>query len=183
MVWPDSAAAAAGLASGDRIVDVNGLQPAGRSELRTLLAAIEWRQRVGFLVERDGQQQEIAMLLYPKVDLSEPATAPGWSVAPAAEIDPEAAGAVAAAAGEPAPRSILVSRGGVPQWLELRAGEALAEVHEVDGDGRVVRSLYRTPRPDGAVELRYRRGADGSLASPVRVDRSGRKLTDEGVGP
>jgi uncharacterized iron-regulated protein len=183
MVWPDSTAAAAGLASSDRIVDVNGLQPVGRSELRTLLAAIEWRQRVGFLVERDGRQQEIAMLLYPKVDLNEPATAPGWSLAPAMEIDPEAAGAVAAVAGEPAPRSILVSRGGVPQWLEVRAGEALDEVHEVDSDGRVVRSLYRTPRVDGAVELRYRRGADGSLESIVRVDRSGRELTDEGVGP
>jgi hypothetical protein len=151
MVWPDSTAAAAGLASGDRIVDVNGLQPAGRSELRTLLAAIEWRQR-WLPRRRDGDGGD--RHAHPKVDLSEPATAPGWSVAPATEIDPEAAGAVAAVAGEPAPRSILVSRGGVPHWLEVRAGEALDEVHEVDGDGRVERSLYRTPRVDGAVELR-----------------------------
>ena len=61
-------AAAAGLASGDRIVDLNGVRPAGRSELRTLLAATEWQQRVGFLAERGGEQQEVAMLLYPKVD-------------------------------------------------------------------------------------------------------------------
>jgi hypothetical protein len=81
MVFPDSIAAAAGLASGDRIVDLNGVRPASRSELRTLLAATEWRQRVGFLVERDGAQQEVAMLLYPKVDIGEPATAPGWSIA------------------------------------------------------------------------------------------------------
>jgi hypothetical protein len=176
MVWPDSTAAAAGLASGDRIVDVNGLQPASRSELRTLLAATEWRQRVGFLVERDGQQQEVAMLLYPKVDLSEPATAPGWSIAPAPAIDPGAAGAVAAAAGEPPPRSILVSRGGVPQWLELRAGKVLDEVHEMDADGSVVRSLYRMPRADGAVELRYIRDGAGSLVSTLRLDRTGREL-------
>lgn len=177
MVWPDSTAAAAGLASGDRIVDVNGLQPASRSELRTLLATTEWRQRVGFLVERDGGQQEIAMLLYPTVDLSEPETAPGWSIAPAAMVDPEGAGAVAAVAGEPPLRSILVSREDVPQWLELRDGEVLVEVHELDADGRVVRSLYRTPRPDGAVEVRRGRTTGGLVESSVRVDRSGRELT------
>lgn len=183
MVWPDSAAAAGGLASGDRIVDVNGLQPASRSELRTLLAATEWRQRVGFLVERDGQQQEIAMLLYPRVDLSEPATAPGWSIAPAATVEPEAAEAVAAAAGEPRARSILVSRVGFPQWLEIRAGKVLDEVHEVDADGKVVRSLYRMPQADGAVELRYRRDQAGVVISALRLDRTGRELTDESVGP
>jgi membrane-associated protease RseP (regulator of RpoE activity) len=176
MVWPDSIAAAAGLASGDRIVDIDGVRPAGRSELRALLAATEWRQRVSFLVERGGQQQEVAMLLYPQVDLSEPATAPGWSIATAADIDPEAGSPVVEATGEPHPRSILVRRDGVPQWVELRTGDALGAVHEVDGDGRVVRSVYRTPQADGAVEVRYRRAADGSLASSVRVDRTGREL-------
>jgi len=176
MVFPDSIAAAAGLAAGDRIIDVNGVRPAGRSELRTLLAATEWRQRVGFMVERDGAQQEVAMLLYPQVDLSEPATAPGWSIAPAAELDPEAGSPVAEAAEDLHPRSILVRRNGAPQWVEVRTGEALDAVHEVDGDGRVVRSLYRAPLPDGAVEVRYRRAADGVLESAVRVDRSGREL-------
>jgi hypothetical protein len=176
MVFPDSIAAAAGLAAGDRIIDVNGVRPAGRSELRTLLAATEWRQRVGFMVERDGAQQEVAMLLYPQVDLSEPATAPGWSIAPAAELDPEAGSPVAEAAEDLHPRSILVRRNGAPQWVEVRTGEALDVVHEVDGDGRVVRSLYRAPLPDGAVEVRYRRAADRVLESVVRVDRSGREL-------
>ena len=74
------------------------------------------------------------------------------------------------------PRSILVRRNGAPQWVEVRTGEALDAVHEVDGDGRVVRSLYRAPLPDGAVEVRYRRAADGVLESAVRVDRSGREL-------
>jgi uncharacterized iron-regulated protein len=176
MVFPDSIAATVGLASGDRILDVNGIRVAGRSELRTLLAATEWRQRLGFLVERDGQQQEIAMLLYPQVDLSEQATAPGWSITPAEAVDPQAAGVAAAATGDGPARPILVSRNEVPQWLALRAGDLLDEVHEVDAGGRIVRSLYRIPRPDGAVELRYRRGADGSLESTVRVDRSGREL-------
>jgi len=176
MVWPDSIAAAAGLATGDRIVDFNGVRPAGRSELRTLLASTEWRQRVGFLVERGGVQQEVAMLLFPKVDISEPAIAPGWSIATAADVDPEAGSPVAEAAGEPHPRSILVRRGGVPQWVEVRTGDALDVAHELDAGGRVVRSLYRVPQPDGAVEVRYRRATDGSLASSVRVDRTGHEL-------
>jgi hypothetical protein len=176
MVFPDSLAAAAGLASGDRIIDVNGASPAGRSELRTLLAATEWRQRVGFMVERGGEQQEIAMLLYPQVDLSEPSTAPGWSIAPAAEVDPEAGSPVVEAGGDPRPRSTLIRRHGVPQWVEVRTGDLLDAVHELEVDGRVVRSLFRTPQPDGAVEVRYRRGADGALESAVRVDRTGREL-------
>jgi len=176
MVWPDSIAAAAGLASGDRIVDLNGVRPASRSELRTLLAATEWRQRVGFLVERGGEQQEVAMLLYPKVDIGEPATAPGWSIATAADVDPEAGSPVVEAGADPRPRSILVRRDGIPQWVEVRTGDALDVVHELDADGRVVRSLYRTQQPDGAVEVRYRRTAGGVLESAVRVDRTGREL-------
>jgi hypothetical protein len=177
MVWPDTVAAEAGLAAGDRIVDVNGVRPAGRSELRALLAATEWRQRAGFLVERGGEQQEVAMLLYPKVDIGEPATAPGWSIATAADVDPAAGSPVAEAAGGPRPRSVLVRRDGVPQWAEVRTGDALDVVHELDADGRVVRSLYRVPQPDGAVEVRYRRTAGGMLESAVRVDRTGRELT------
>jgi uncharacterized iron-regulated protein len=176
MVWPDSIAAAAGLAAGDRIVDLNGVRPPGRSELRTLLAATEWRQRAGFLVDRGGQQQEVAMLLYPKVDISEPATAPGWSTATVADVDPVAGAPIAEAAAEPHPRSILVRRDGVGQWVEVRTGDVLDVVHELDANGLVVRSVYRASQPDGAVEVRYQRAADGSLASSIRMDRTGREL-------
>lgn len=176
MVFPDSLAAKAGLASGDRILDVDGTRVAGRSELRALLAATEWRRRVGFLIERGDQQREVAVLLYPQVDLSEAATAPGWSIAPAAEPVPAAAAPVAPAAGDPPPRSIVVSRAGVPQWLEVRSKDTLDEVHEVDADGRVIRSVYRTPQPDGAVEVRFRRAGDGTVVSFVRLDRAGREV-------
>ena len=176
MVFPDSLAAAAGLASGDRILDVDGIRVANRSELRAQLAAIEWRRRLGFLIERGEQRQEVAVLLYPQVDLSEPETAPGWSIAPAVDFDPEADAPVAPAVGGPRPRSVVVSRAGVPQWLEVRSGDTLDEAHEVDGDGRVTRSVYRTPRPDGTVEVRYRRAGDGSVVSTVGLDRTGREV-------
>jgi hypothetical protein len=39
-----------------------------------------------------------------------------------------------------------------------------------------VRSLYRTPRVDGAVEIRYRRDQAGLLISTLRVDRTGGEL-------
>ena len=176
MVLPVSLAAAAGLASGDRILDVDGIRVANRSELRAQLAAIEWRRRLGFLIERGEQRQEVAVLLYPQVDLSEPETAPGWSIAPAADFDPEADAPVAPAVGGPRPRSVVVSRAGVPQWLEVCTGDALDEVHEVDADRRVIRSVYRTPQPDGVVEVRYLRAGDGSVVSTVGLDRTGREV-------
>jgi hypothetical protein len=76
MVWPDSMRQQRTLI-GDRIIDVDGVRPTSRSELRTLLAATEWRQRAGFLVER-GDQQEVADVPagHRRID-----DAPGWSIA------------------------------------------------------------------------------------------------------
>ena len=176
MAWPDTPAAVAGFEHGDRITDVNGRKPESLSELRTLLSKSEWGQRVGFLIERGDAVQEIAVLLYPEVDRTEPDTAPGWRVEAVEKLDPSGAAAVAAASGTPTPRSSLVSRDGTPQWVEVRTGDILDEAHEVDEDGRVVRSLYRVARPDGVVEVRYRRADDGSVIAAERLDRTGARV-------
>jgi len=173
MAWPDTPAAAVGFASGDRVLDLNGREPADLSELRTRLAATQWRERVGFLVERDDQQQEIAILLYPQVDLTEPSSAPGWTLEAVADVEPSGVSPIAVAADTPMPQARLVSQDGAPKWVEIRIDDVLDEVHEVDADRRVVRSLYRLARPDGAVEVRYRRAEDGSVVESERLDRTG----------
>jgi hypothetical protein len=40
----------------------------------------------------------------------------------------------------------------------------------------VIRSVYRTPQPDGVVEVRYLRAGDGSVVSTVGLDRTGREV-------
>ena len=74
---------------------------------------------------------------------------------------------------EEEPFAVLVSRDGRPLRLEVRRGEVVEEVHELDDAGRVLRSLYRAPRPDGAVEVRRERDDTGAITQVVRVDRRG----------
>jgi uncharacterized iron-regulated protein len=176
MIWPDTLAEAAGFSAGDRILDLNGKAPADRSELRRMLAGIEWGQRLGFLVESDGETREIAVLLYPEVESSETTTAPGFSVAAVGEFDPTGPGAVASVDDEESATRVLVSKDGRPLRVELRAGGRLDEVHELDSDGRVSRSLYREPLPEGTVEVRYSRAAGGTVVSTTHLDRAGAVL-------
>jgi uncharacterized iron-regulated protein len=178
MAWPDTPAAAAGFESGDRILDLNGREPANLTELRAWLAATEWHQRVGFRIGRgaEDQEQEIAVLLYPDVDLTEEDVAPGWTVEEVTGPDPEQSAAVSALERSAPSRAVLVSRDGAPQWVEVRTGDVVDEVHEVDDDGRVVRSVYRAPRTDGAVEVRYLRAEDGAVLGTTRLDRTGAVL-------
>lgn len=173
MAWPDTPAAAAGFEHGDLVLDVNGYQPPSLSALRSRLAGIEWGQRVGFLVERAEERQEIGLLLFPDVDLTERVIAPGWSVERVDQLDPTSASAVEPADGEPVARTELVSRDGTALRVEVKADDLLEEVHELDEAGRVTRSLYRVARPDGAVEVRYTRADDGSVTATVRLDRTG----------
>jgi len=174
MVWPETLAATAGFEHGDRIVDVNGQTPANLSDLRDLLAGIEWGQRLGLTVERGDERLEVAMLLFPEVEATEQAIAAGWEVRPIVAVNPVDTAPVT---GLPEPPSEaqwrLVSGEDGRMWIEVRAGEALDEVHELDADGRVERSLYRTPRADGAVEILYRRDREGELEGTVRRDRAG----------
>jgi hypothetical protein len=176
MVWPDTLAESAGFAGGDRIVDVNGVRPADLADLRMILGRIQWRQRLGFRIEREGEEQEITLLLYPGVDLTEEETAPGWTIEPAAPFDPAGTEPVARKDLAGRSRAVLVAQDGDAQWVEVRSGEVLEEVHELDEAGLVRRSLFRGQRPDGAVEVRYRRAEDGTVAGETRLDRSGQEL-------
>jgi hypothetical protein len=73
---------------------------------------------------------------------------------------------------------ILVSQDASPAWVEVRIGDALDETHELDEAGRVVRSLFRTPRQDGSVEIRYRRDDAGNVLGSTRFDRTGQVISD-----
>jgi uncharacterized iron-regulated protein len=172
MVWPDTPAAAAGFKHGDRIVGVDGVAPIDLSDLRARLAGLEWGQRLGVAVERGDDALEIAVLLYPEVDGSESQIAPGWEVRAVRAFDP-ADSAPVTDGPEPAAGTnrILVSKPD-HSWVEVRTGDTLDEVHELDAEGRVQRSLYRTPQPDGTVEVVYDRDENGNVSNTVQRDRT-----------
>jgi len=176
MVWPDTPAAAAGFKHGDRIVDVDGTAPRDLSDLRWMLARLEWGQRLGITIERGDEALEIAVLLYPDVVDSESQIAPGWEVRAVEIFQPSGPTPVTDGPEPPADTSrILVSKPD-HSWVEVRTGEMLDEVHELDAEGRVHRSLYRTPQPDGTVEILYHRDENGNLSNTVQRDRNGKEI-------
>ena len=73
-------------------------------------------------------------------------------------------------------RHLLVSEDDGAERVEVWSDDVLEEVHELDAARRVVRSLYRSPRADGAVEVRYERAEGGSVASVVRMDSEGQVI-------
>jgi uncharacterized iron-regulated protein len=177
MVWPDTLAKEVGFSSGDRIVDVNGSVPENLSDLRFLLAEIEWGQRLGLLVERGEETIEVAALLFPTIDTSDRSTVPGFTIESMVPLNPVS----------PAPASDQVFPENLPEWslvleddvparAELRRDDVLEEVHELDQNGRVKRSLYRIAREDGTVERRYRRDQEGAVIEIISLDRTGAEL-------
>jgi uncharacterized iron-regulated protein len=174
MPWPGSRAETVGFAAGDRVLDVNGRVPTDLSDLRFLLAELEWGDRAGLLVERDGAELEIAALLFPEIDTSETAAAPGYELAELTAFSPEApVAAPDLVVPDDRARWRLVRRDDAPVRVEVHRGDILDEVHELGDDGRVVRSLYRVARDDGTVEIRYRRGGDGQVVDRQAFDRTG----------
>jgi uncharacterized iron-regulated protein len=172
--WPDTPAEAVGFEHGDRLVEFNGVAPGDLSELRMSLARTEWGERAEFTVERDDEQQKIGMLLFPTVDLSETVVAPGYTIDEVLQPDPGSAAPVVADDGAGARRRHrLVSKDDGVERVEVWSDDVLEEVHELDAGRRVVRSLYRSPRADGAVEVRYERGEDGSVTGVERTDANG----------
>lgn len=179
MVWPDTLAESVGFASGDRILDLNGHSPDSLSDLRFLLADLEWGDRAGVRVDRDGNELEIAALLYPNVTVAEAELAPGYDVDGLTAFDPHLPLApIELIVPEDQARWRLVTHDGSATRVEVRSGDLLAEVHELDNAGRVVRSLYRTARDNGAVEIRYRRGEDGAVVNTEAIDRTGARIED-----
>jgi uncharacterized iron-regulated protein len=174
MVWPDTLASAVGFASGDVILDVNGIAPDNLAALRFLLAEIEWGQRLGVLLQRGEKTVEIGALLFPDADTSDRSVAPGFSLQEMRAVEPASASLVVESVlPDDRPHWKLISTDGVPVRVELRSGEVLEQVHELDVGGRIGRSLYRVAREDGAVEIRYDRDSEGQVVATERVDRTG----------
>jgi len=177
MVWPDTLAEEVGFESGDRILDVNGVAPESLGELRFLIADIEWGERLGLLLQRGEGTIEVAALLFPNVDLSDESVAPGFELEAMVPLNP----ASSISAGQQVfPDGLaqwsLVTNDGVPARAELRRDEVLDEVHELDQDGRVRRSLYRTALADGTVESRYLRDEAGDVTETASFDRTGAEI-------
>lgn len=173
MVWPDTVAEAVGFASGDVILDVDGVAPADLGDLRFLLAGIEWGQRVGLKVRRGDDELEVAALLFPTVEVSEPSVAPGYEVEILDPFDPATAVATESYVPPDRARWRLVAEDEVPVRVEVVREDVLDEIHELDEAGRVARSLYRVAREDGAVEVRYQRDDAGDATAVTRLDRTG----------
>ncbi len=177
MIWPDTLAEEVGFASGDRIIDLNGIIPANLGDLRFLLAEIEWGQRLGITVQRGDETIEVGALLFPTVDVSDKDVVPGYtleSMVPLSPVSPVSAAEQVFPEG--LPEWSLVTKDGAPAWAELRRGEVLDEVHELDQQGRVVRSLYRFALKDGTIERRYLRDEDGGVVETISLDRTGTEI-------
>jgi uncharacterized iron-regulated protein len=176
MVLPDTKAKHAGFSSGDQVVDINGIIPSSLSHLRRLLAVQEWGQRLDLRIDRGEESFDIALLLYPQVESAETSVAAGWQLEPVAELDPTGSEPVVSVDAEQIVRRVLVSQDGTPQRVEVWRGKLLDEVHELDDNHRVARSLYRQPLLDGAVEIHYQRAADGSVTDTSRYNRIGDQI-------
>jgi len=177
MVWPDTLAEEVGFSSGDRILDVNGTAPEDLSDLRFLLAEIEWGQRLGIRVARGDEIVEVAALLFPTIDTSDVTTVPGYTLEPMVPLNPASpAPAANQVFPEDLPEWSLVIDEGTPERVDLRRGDVLDEVHELDQEGRVKRSLYRVALEDGTVERRYLRDEEGAVIETINLDRTGAEL-------
>jgi uncharacterized iron-regulated protein len=180
MVWPDTPASEVGFEAGDRLLDFNGVTPTDLSDLRWRLAATEWGERAGFLIRRGEEVVEVALLLYPDVDLSEEDTAPGYTRQEAVPFNPASSKPVVAdSSAQDGRRYALISRDSKPIRVEVLVGDVLEEVHELDASGRVMRSLHRTPLADGAVEVLWVRGPDGEVTAATRISRAGSSIVGE----
>jgi len=177
MVWPDTLAEEVGFESGDLVLDVNGVAPESLGELRFLIAAIEWGQRLGLQIQRGEETVEVAALLFPNVDLSDTSVAPGFELETMVPLNPASS---VSATQQVFPDGLahwsLVNNDGVPARAELRRDGVLDEVHELDQDGRVNRSLYRIALANGTVERRYLRDEAGDVTETASFDRTGAEI-------
>ncbi|MEE4271559.1 MAG: ChaN family lipoprotein [Thermoanaerobaculales bacterium] len=174
IVFPDTLAESVGFATGDRILDVNGAEMDDLGGLRFELAGVEWGERIGLGILRGAEELEIAALLFPTVDISSRDIAPGYQVQAMHGFDPDSTATAAdAVIPDDAARWSLVSDDAGWARVEVRVDGVLDEVHELDEQGRVARSLYRIAREDGAVDIRYERDGVGNIVATEHLDRMG----------
>ena len=167
-VWPDTVAEAVGLTAGDVVLSLDGRAPQDLPHLRLELAKLEWGTRIELVVDRDGKQLAVPMLLFPEVVSDDRSVAPGYTAEPCLPVDPESAAAVTVIDTDAELHAVKVVRKDGPTRVEESVGRVLESVHDLDDNGRVVRSLYRQARPDGSIEISYRRGADGAVVETVK---------------
>ncbi len=167
-VWPDTVAEAVGLTAGDVVLTLDGRVPVDLPHLRLELAKLEWGTRIELVVDRDGEHLAVPMLLFPEVVSDDRVVAPGYTAEPCSPVDPESAAVVTVIDTDAEHHAVKVVREGGPSHVEEWVGKVLEAVHDLDDNGRVVRSLYRQARPDGSVEISYRRGADGAVVETLR---------------
>ena len=117
---------------------------------------------------------EVATLLLPEVVTTTTAV-PGWTAVASAPLDPGSAAVAEPLIPAPAEGETwtLVRHHGIGVRLEARRGSRVTAVHELDGEGRVERSLFLTAADDGAVEIVYRRDDAGNVAGTLRLDERG----------
>lgn len=173
IVFPDTLAERAGVKRGDRIIDLNGRVSEDLSHLRRMLAGLQWGERVDLRLARGEAILDVAALLLPEVRSVEETVAPGWSVRPVAPFDAAGPGPVVVQEEEPGLTRVLVEGGGLSPRVEVRRGELLLEVHELDDALCVRRSLFVQPLADGTVEVRFERNEEGTVVAEERLDRCG----------
>jgi uncharacterized iron-regulated protein len=149
MVWPDTRAESAGFAAGDRILAFNDTPVVDQSQLRLLLADIEWGDRVELRVQREGDEFAIAVLLAPEPREQAADVHPGWSLDRVLAFD-AATGALELADEETEVSRTLMTAPDGRRWVVVRTGEVVDELHELADDGTVTLSQYRIPRKDDA---------------------------------
>lgn len=176
IAWPDGRGAAAGFETGDVIVDFNGVEPKTLSDLRMMLAGLEWGARADLRVQRGEEAIDLAMLLVPDPVQVDRLVAPGWKVEP---VDPQSLGTtetVTVAEVGPEELTVLQSKDETLRWVVRWRDGVAQELHMLDDNGRIARSLWLSPLDDGAVEIVFHRGEEGDLISSERLDRGGRPV-------
>lgn len=177
-VWPDTPAQHAGLKAGDVVLDLNGASFADLANLRLALAALEWGERVDVRVRRGADEANAVVLLAEDPVAEKQRFVPGWGSEALPGFDPLGSAVAAPVAGH---LVRVIRRDGVPLRVDERDGTALVALHRLDDPGRAACSLFRDPRPDGAVELCYTRDATGAVTDTARFDRAGRRVGAAGA--
>jgi hypothetical protein len=93
-----------------------------------------------------------------------------------ADFDPGQAEPVVSAEQPSSEERRMVTGPDTARRVEVRRDQRLTEVHELDADARVHRSVFLDPRDDGAVEVRYSRDEEGLVVRTQRLDRRGTPL-------
>lgn len=176
MVLPDSLSEKAGVEAGDRVLDLNGREPGDIRRLRMELSRFRWGDRFDLKVEREGKERNVVILLKPDVRDQKERAAQDWIREKIKPFDWASARAVTEGMKtEEEKIYFLAHKKGRPPWIERRENGLCREFHELDEDGRVIRSVYADPLGDGTVEIRYERDPEGNVTRQELLDREGKR--------